>query len=167
MPVEVYDYSVKVKEALDEAVNQWLEEASSEIEAQTKRRTRVGAFEGYNVKESWDHLVDESKSEAKIGSPMEAAFWEEFGTGEHALNKDGRKGWWVYIKGGSGYKGKTKTYYSQSEAELAAKYISKKYNVEAVATDGTEPNRPLHNAFTENSAKIKRMGEEIMKERLK
>ena len=146
MSVEIYDYSIKVKEALDEAVNQWLEEASSELEAQTKRRTRVGAFEGYNVKDSWDHLVDESKSEAKIGSPMEAAFWEEFGTGEHALNKDGRKGWWVYIEGQESGKG-GKSYPTREEAEESAKFLRKVKKLNAYATNGIDPNRPLHRAF--------------------
>lgn len=167
MPVEVYDNTIHVKAALDDALNQWLEEAANELESQTKSRTRVGVFEGYDVKGSWNHVVDERKKEARIGSPLEAAFWEELGTGEYAVNKDGRKGWWVYIQGGSGYKGKTKTYSSQAEAEDAAAYISKKHNVHAVATNGTKPNRPLHRAFTENKAKIIRRAQQILNERLR
>lgn len=167
MSVEFHDFSDEVKAALESAVNQWLEDSANELEAQTKRRTRVGEFEGFDVKGSWNHVVDESRKEAKIGSPLEAAFWEEFGTGEHALNKDGRKGWWVYFEGGSGYKGPTNHYSSREEAESMAAFISKKHGVHAVATNGTKPNRPLFNAYTENKGKITRRAEQIFKERLK
>lgn len=36
---------------------------------------------------------NESNIEAVIGSPLENALWEEFGTGEHSINGNGRKGW--------------------------------------------------------------------------
>lgn len=41
--------------------------------------------------------MDEGNLEVKIGSPLENAIWEEFGTGEYALNGDGRKGGWFYV----------------------------------------------------------------------
>lgn len=86
------DNSLKVKAALGDACKQWLEEASGELEAQTKRnQTRVdtGATKG-----GWTHQVI-SDTEAVVGNPLENAIWEEYGTGEYAL-KGGRKGGWVY-----------------------------------------------------------------------
>ena len=40
--------------------------------------------------------MDESKGETTVGNPLENAIWEEFGTGEFAINGDGRKGGWYY-----------------------------------------------------------------------
>ena len=84
-------------------------------------------------------------------------------TGEHALHGDGRKGWWVYIEGGSGYEGKTKTYSSQAEAESAAEFIRKVHGLPAHATNGIDPNRPLQRAFTEGRSVVERIFEAKLK----
>ena len=93
MSVQFTDNSAAVKVALDEAVKAYLYEAGGEIEAQVKRNSRVGTGQ---LKNSWSYRVDESKGETTIGSPLENAIWEEFGTGEYALHGDGRKGGWWY-----------------------------------------------------------------------
>lgn len=93
MSVQFTDNSAAVKAALDDAVKAYLYEAGGEIEAQVKRNTRVGTGQ---LKNSWAYRVDESKGETTIGSPLENAIWEEFGTGEYALHGDGRKGGWYY-----------------------------------------------------------------------
>ena len=41
MSVEFDDYSIRAKEALNDATKKWLREASGELEAQVKRNTRV------------------------------------------------------------------------------------------------------------------------------
>ncbi|MFR4948160.1 HK97 gp10 family phage protein [Thomasclavelia spiroformis] len=87
--VKFEDNTVKVTEALEGAINKFLEEAAGELEAQTKRNTRVNSTK---TKESWTHVVNKDKKEAIVGNPMENAIWEEFGTGEYAVNGDGRKG---------------------------------------------------------------------------
>lgn len=165
MSVEFHDNTIQVQEALENAVNQWLEEAVSELEAQTKRNTRTAKYGNYDVKGSWDHVVDEGKKEARVGSPLEAAFWEELGTGEYALNHDGRKGWWVYVEGSSSHPSRQPVR-TQQEAEQTAAYLRSK-GLDAHATNGTEANRPLFKAYTANKAKIIRRFEQIMKERLK
>ena len=91
--VKLEDNTVKVKAAINDRVNAALEECAGELESQVKRNTRVDT---YQLKSSWTHKVDEDKSEAVVGSALENAIWEEFGTGEYALNGDGRKGGWVY-----------------------------------------------------------------------
>ena len=91
--VEFHDYSVEVKARINDALIAALHEASNEIVSQTARNTRVKTGQ---LKGSWTYVVDESKLEATIGSPLENAIWEEFGTGEYALNGDGRKTAWRY-----------------------------------------------------------------------
>lgn len=93
MAVEFHDFSVRVRGAIDDAVIAYLYEAAGELEAQVKRNSRVGSGQ---LKNSWTYKVDESKGEATIGSPLENAIWEEFGTGEYALHGDGRRGGWTY-----------------------------------------------------------------------
>ena len=93
MSVQFTDNSARVIAALDDAVKAYLYEAGGELEAQVKRNTRVGTGQ---LKNSWAYKVDESKGECVVGSPLENAIWEEFGTGEYALHGDGRKGGWYY-----------------------------------------------------------------------
>ena len=93
MSVEFQDFSIQVKEALDTKALKFLEEAASEIESKARRDSRVDTGQ---LKGSWTHFVDESAYEATIGSPLENAIWEEFGTGEYAINGDGRKDGWRY-----------------------------------------------------------------------
>ena len=90
------DYTIKVKAAIDETVDAALEEAAGELESQVKRNSRVDTGK---TKNSFRHKVTSSAGlhEAQIGSADENAIWEEFGTGEYALNNDGRKGGWVYM----------------------------------------------------------------------
>lgn len=96
MSVEFHDFSIQVKAALESAGAQALEEAAGELEAQVKQNTAVDTGQ---TKNSWTHRLRKSGSvhEAVIGSTMENAIWEEFGTGEYALNGNGRKGGWYYV----------------------------------------------------------------------
>ena len=89
------DYSIEVKNALANVAQSALEEVAGELESQVKRNTVVDTGQ---TKNSWTHRVD-SKGDthvATIGSPLQNAVWEEFGTGEYALNGNGRKGGWFY-----------------------------------------------------------------------
>lgn len=94
MPVKFKDNSMHVKAEINDATIAWLYEASGELEAQVKRNTRVSSGQ---LKNSWTYKVDESKGESIIGSPLENAIWEEFGTGIYAVHGDGRKNVpWAY-----------------------------------------------------------------------
>ena len=88
------DYSIKVKEAIGGKVNAVLEECAGELESQVKRNTRVDTG---RTKNSFQHKVDDATHTAYIGSDYENAIWEEFGTGEYALEGNGRKGGWKYV----------------------------------------------------------------------
>ena len=93
MSIEFRDYSRIVLQKIHETGEAFLEEVGGELEAQTKRNTKVDTGK---TKGSWEHVVDEQKMEVQVGSRYKNALWEEFGTGIYALNGDGRKTKWVY-----------------------------------------------------------------------
>lgn len=163
MAVEFHDFSIKVTEGMKEALIAGLHEAAGEIEARTIRNSRQGHTYGkIQATALWDHKVDEGEMSATVGSPHEAGYWEEFGTGEHALNGDGRKGWWVYIEGQDSGKG-GKSYSTREEAEEAAEFLRKVKKLDAHVTDGIDPNRPLHRAFSSAKPVVERIFEAKLK----
>ena len=91
------NYTLEVQGAIDERLMGALEEVSGELESQVKRNSRVDTGQ---TKNSFRHKVTGSfmagEFRACIGSDMENAIWEEFGTGEYALAGNGRKGGWKY-----------------------------------------------------------------------
>lgn len=95
--VKFEDNTVQVKNAISSIAFKALEEVAGELESQTKRNTKVVTGQ---TKNSWQHAVTGgsmiSEYTAIVGSDYENAIWEEFGTGEYALNGDGRKGGWVF-----------------------------------------------------------------------
>ena len=164
MSVQFTDNSAKVKAQLNEASIAYLYEAAGELEAQTKRNSRPVKYGRHDVKNSWQYNVDEDSGEAKIGSPLEAAYWEELGTGEYALNKDGRKGWWVYVEGNDTPSSNQKMY-TEEEAKQTAAFL-RSQGLDAHATKGTKANRPLFSAFTSLKTALIRRAEEILKVRM-
>ena len=93
MSVEFKDFSKIVLQKIQETGETFLEEVGGEVEAQTKRNTKVDTGK---TKGSWEHVVNAEKMELQIGSRHKNALWEELGTGIYALNGDGRKNKWVY-----------------------------------------------------------------------
>lgn len=89
--IEFLDHSDEVITEIEAALKEFLEEAGAEAESQAARNTRVKTGQ---TKGSWDHRVIEDT--AYIGSDYENAIWEEFGTGEYALEGNGRKTPWKY-----------------------------------------------------------------------
>ena len=165
MSVEFTDNSIAVKEALDDAVIAYLYEAAGELEAQTIRNSRPVKYGRYDVRGNWKYTVDEGEKEAKIGNPLEASYWEELGTGEYALNKDGRKGWWVYVEGNDTPRANQKQY-TEQEAKQTAAFLRSK-GLDAHATKGVEANRPLFRAFTSLKGALIRKAEEVLGARMK
>lgn len=161
--VEFIDFSAEAIEGLEAALIAGLYEAAGEMEARTVRNSRQSHTYGdIRATALWEHMVDESKMEAYVGSQHEAGYWEEFGTGEHALNGDGRKGWWVYVEGQDSGKG-GKSYSTKAEAEEAAAFLRKVKGLDAYATDGIEPNRPLHRAFQSGASVVQAIMEDKLK----
>ena len=93
MSVVFKDFTKVVLDKIHTTGETFLEEVGGEVEAQTKRNTKVDTGK---TKGSWEHIVDTDKMEVQIGSRYKNALWEEFGTGIYALKGDGRKTKRVY-----------------------------------------------------------------------
>ena len=163
MSVEFRDYSINVNEALNDAAISYLYEAAGEIEAQVKSNTRTGTGQ---LKNSWTYIVDEDEMIATVGSPLQNALWEEFGTGEFALHGDGRKGYWVYVKdSSSGTTSKSQRQYTLEEAKQTVAYLQSQ-GLDASYTKGKKPHRALQRAFTSLQSTLINMAKEKLKEGL-
>ena len=150
--VKFEDYSARVIDTMSELLGDALEEVGAEIESQAAKNTRVDSGD---TKRKWSHIVEQNEDEAKvtIGNPLENAIWEELGTGEYALNGDGRKGGW-YI-------------FADDAPELA------KYNMKVVYgkdgkkfyyTKGKPPSRALYKAWEQNKSKVQEHIKDVLKE---
>lgn len=136
MAVDFKDNTAKVTGLLYDAAIKFLHEAGITLVSRAKRNTRVDTGQ---LKNSWKYIVDENDLKVIVGSPLENAIWEEFGTGEHALNKDGRKTPWKYQDD----KGEWHT------------------------TTGKEPKRALHNAFLKAKPKLDKRFQTIINNEVK
>lgn len=147
--VKFENNTVEVLGKIGDEVNSWLEEASGEIESQCKRKTPVGKVNGGNTKQNWKHKVDTSNHKAVVGNMLEIAIWLELGTGDYALNGDGRKGgWYIPIGDGGGQ-------ISQKTVDAYGfKVVYGKNKMKYAYTTGMKPKRILHNAVEENKTKI-------------
>lgn len=166
------DNSLKVKAELNETSIAWLHEAAAEIQAQAQRNCRTDEEYSSQLRGSYANTVDEQKGEAQIGSPLEQAFWEEFGTGSHADTaknggKEGRKDWWIYIPGQSGGGGKESRHYAtKEEAMEMAAYIQAKYGKTGIVTNGKKPNYTLEKAFIQKTPWAEDKLAKMLKERM-
>lgn len=93
MSVQFEDYSIDVKNIINDNIAAFLHEAGGEVQAEAMRNSRVDTGQ---TKGQYDYVVDEEKGECIVGNPLENAIWEEFGTGEYAFKGNGRKGGWFY-----------------------------------------------------------------------
>lgn len=160
--VKFEDNSVQVKNAIEDQCIQWLYEVAGEIRSQAQRNSRVDTGQ---LKGSWDYRVDEGDKEATIGSALENAIWEEFGTGEYAV-KQGRSGYWVYVKGSGNTKSSSPKSYSLEGAKQAVAMLRSK-GLDAHYTKGKKPNRTLERAFTTVKPKAQAAAEKLLKGGLK
>lgn len=163
--VDFKDFSVNVKAAINSTTIAWLHETANEVTAQAQRNCNMEEDAGKRLKGSYRNVVDDGKGEAQVGTPLEEGYWEEWGTGEYAAHGDGRKGWWVYIRGQAS-KGGGKSYKTKQEAEEAAAFLRVVKDLDAVVTNGRRPNYTLEKSFkaTKNPAiaelerRLKEMG---------
>lgn len=149
------DNTIQVQNAIEGAITQFLTEASAELAAQTAKNTSVDTGQ---LKGSWTYKVNAAKKEATIGSPLQNAIWEEFGTGEHALQGGRKTPWFVPV---AGYKGKKKPTY-QGKVVIVYGKNKKKYYM----TDGKKPRRNLFNAYKSTKDKIIKRAEQVLKTEL-
>ena len=136
MSVQFVDNSEKIKLTIENATVAGLEAAAAELMSQAVQNTPVDTGQ---LKGAWKYVVDEGKMVATIGNTLENAIWTEFGTGEYALENNGRKKPWHYQDA----KGKWHT------------------------TTGKKPVRMLHNAFVTKKNTVIRIMEQTLRERMK
>lgn len=158
MSVRFEDNHIRVEAEMKREIVAFLHEAAGALVSQTQRNSKVGKINGGKTKGEWTYNVDESKLEATIGNPQENAIWEEFGTGEHALNGDGRKGkWYIPIGNGQGQ-------ISQSVVDAyGMKVVHGKGGKDYVETSGKKAKRPFYNAYMAKKNAIKNRLESILK----
>lgn len=162
MSVQFEDFSIQVKEVCDDKALQFLEEAASEIESAAKRGSRVASGQ---LKGSWNHLVDEGAYEATVGSPLENAIWEEFGTGEHAIQGGHGGGYWVFVKDGNGNSSSNpvgKRYSLEKAKQIVA--MMRADGLDAYYTKGKKPNRTLQKAFDSKKAVVIKRAKQLFGE---
>lgn len=125
--VKFENFTDEVTAGLENNIIAWLEETTAELASQTAMRTKRGGQYTAQIADKWTNLVDRENYKGYVGNPLEHAIWEELGTGEYALNDDGRKGGWVY--------------YDPLKDEFYRTY-------------GRPPRRCLHHAMTQNEPAI-------------
>lgn len=138
----------QVKQALSRAVEAYLEEAGGELQAQTVKNSRTDFGQ---TKGSYRYALDQSEGACYIGSQLENAIWEEFGTGDYAIQGGRKTPWYVPVEG---YQGTKKPTFNGKVVVVYGKNGKAYYK-----TNGKKPNRPLQKAFDANKEKlIKRLG---------
>lgn len=168
MAVQFINNSIRIKDMLNEKAIAWLYEACGDIEAQTKQNMPTGGGYYSQQKDNWKYSVDERELVGKVGNPLEAALWTEFGTGEHSISpKGGRKGYWVYVKEDGIDLGTNHHYtggkqYTLQEARRTVRYL-REQGLDAHYTKGQEAKRPLFKAFTTTKTSLIRRAQDIFR----
>jgi hypothetical protein len=135
--IKLSNHLPNIKGKVNSAALEWLKEAAGELESETKRNTTADTGQ---LKNSWVYQVNRGKGEAYVGSPLENAVWNEYGTGEHAAEGNGRKTpWYVPVEAVTG----TKKPSFQGQVVVVHGKNGKAY----YKTDGKDPQMTLHNAW--------------------
>lgn len=157
--VKFYDYSVNVKSAIKEKALAFLKEIGGEIRSQASRNSRRKSSQTAG---KFEYKVDKENMAVHIGSDYWNAIYEEFGTGEHAINGDGRKGYWIFVKSNGAPRvpkgGKT---YTKKEARRIMAILRSK-GIEAYYTNGKKANRALFKAFTTTEPRIEQIAKKYL-----
>lgn len=151
MSVKFEEHSEEVKSAMQDACIAWLHETAGEIRSQAQRNTRVDSGK---TKGSWDYIVDDEAEKADIGSPEENAIWEEFGTGEYAVEGNGRKGGW-YVPADK--------LSAQAKSKMARGKTTM-HGQDFYFTRGKRPTRALKKAFSAVKPKAKEALVQLLRE---
>ena len=149
------DNSVKVIASIHDAVDKFLLEAGAELEAQVVRNSRVDTGK---TRGQWAAKLDKSNQQIFVGNPLENAIFEEFGTGEYAVNGKGRSGYWVFVKG-SGSPSKSTKSYTLAEAKRAVAILRKK-GLDAYYTKGKRGTRAFEKAMNTTKPKLKNIAKD-------
>ena len=105
------------------------------------------------LKNGWKHYLEAQEGNAYVGNEKENALWEEFGTGEYAVNHDGRNTpWYVPVWKVTGKKKPT----FNGKVEIVHLDGNAYYK-----TNGKKPSRAFTKAFETVKPIAKKRAEEI------
>ena len=160
------DNSINVKNAINDKSIAWLHEWANEIASHAKRNCNLEDDAGIQLRKSYRADVRASEGKAYIGSDLESAYWEEFGTGSYADTsknggRQGRSDWWVYYRN-SGPNPDT-PHYDEATAKNVAQSL-RNAGRDALASNGRRPSYTLETAFKANKDKAIADLERRMKE---
>ena len=121
--VELKDYTDKIFSSFDKKVNAFLLEVKDSVSSQAFLNSPVDTA-GLSRSFIMDSFIDKNEKTAYIGSNLKYSIYQEFGTGEYALEGNGRKGGWIYKsnKDGKFYK----TYEVKPQRVLYRALLAKK-----------------------------------------
>lgn len=163
--VEFKDFSIEVKDILDDIAINWVDETSNEILSRAAENCQMTKEDKGQLRSMYEREFDVAKYKATVGSKLESSYWEEWGTGEYAAHGDGRKGWWVYIRGQAS-QGGGQSYRTKEEAEEAAAFLRRVKKLDAVVTNGRRPNYTLEKSFEATKNPAIAQLERLLKERM-
>lgn len=142
--IKFTDNSIEVTEQINKGLRKSLREVAAEIVRQAKINSRVSTGDTRN---SYRYRTLETVDgfSARIGSSNKNAIWEEFGTGEYALEGGRKTPWYVPVERVSGkkkptFQGKVVVVYGKDGQAF-------------YKTDGKKPTRALFRAFNEHKEK--------------
>lgn len=161
MSVKFTDNRIQVKSAINDKSIAFLHKAKETLVSQTVRNTPSDTGE---LKRSFtnDSYVDENNLIAYIGSSLEYSIYVELGTGIHAVNGNGRKGYWVYVEDSNSSKKSTK-HYTLEEAKETASYLRSK-GLKAYYTNGRPAKRMLYRAYQTKKSEVLQTANTMFKE---
>lgn len=146
------------KEQLLNASRRWIKAGAMVIERDAIMAAPVSSGD---LKRSIRHVTENDGMEAVIGAEAKHGLFVEKGSGEFATNGQGRRGYWVYVKGQPpGPGGKTHTLES---AKRAVAFLRSK-GLEAYYTNGMQPQPFLKPSFRNNKSKIERLAKKFYAE---
>lgn len=146
------DNSSNAKRQLKEAGRKWIKASAMLVERDAIMVVPVG--ETADLKKSIRHITEKDGLEAVVGAEARHGLFVEKGTGEFASNGQGRRGYWVYIKGQPpGPGGKTHTL----ESAVRAVAFLRSKGLDAYYTNGMPPRPFLEPAFRNNKSNIKKL----------
>lgn len=153
--IRIETHEREVTQAIREALLALLEEAGGEVETQAAANSPVASSQ---LKGNWQHIVDGGEMKVTIGNTTEHSIYMEMGTGEYAVEGNGRKGGW-YIPIGGGVSEGTANRYGWP-------IVYGKDGKKFAFTRGARPRRMLFNAMQDMAGAIQARANEIIRGRL-
>lgn len=132
MSIKFTDNTMLMQARITKALKATVIECAGEMVKAIQDNSRVDTGQ---TKRSYSYITANNSDSiiAEIGSDLPNAIYEEFGTGEYALQGNGRKGGWFYSKGKRCY-----------------------------FTLGKKPNRPIYKAYISKKDKLVKRLEDAM-----